>query len=124
MPVVDHWQVEQSHRPESSIWSTGRLHGVFVLKLFYKPFAIVASLIAGWLGRKTFKAIWAKVDDEDPPKPTREDQSAPKVVGAAALKAATMAGVAALMERGAAKSFHYLTGFWPGDQPKDEDEED
>jgi Protein of unknown function (DUF4235) len=109
-------------RRESSIWRMGRLHGVFVVKIFYVPFAIVAGLIAKRLGRKTFKAIWAKFDDEDPPKPTREDQTAPKVVGAAALEAATMAGVAALMERGAAKSFHYLTGFWPGDRP-DEDEE-
>jgi hypothetical protein len=102
----------------------GRLHGVIVMKILYKPFAIVAGLISGWLGRKTFKAIWAKVDDEAPPKPTAEEKSASKVVGAAALEAATKAGVAALVERGAARSFHYLTGFWPGDRPKDEDEDE
>jgi hypothetical protein len=97
---------------------------VFVLKIFYKPFAIVASVIAGRLGRKTFKAMWANFDDEDPPKPTREDQTARKVVGAAALEAATMAGFHALFERGAARSFQYLTGFWPGDRPKDGDEDE
>jgi hypothetical protein len=38
----------------------------------------------------------------------------PKVVGAAALEAATMAGVAAAADRVAAQAFHHLTGVWPG----------
>jgi hypothetical protein len=38
----------------------------------------------------------------------------PKVVGAAALEAATMAGVGAAADRFAAQAFHYLTGIWPG----------
>jgi hypothetical protein len=40
----------------------------------------------------------------------------PKVVGAAALEAATMAGVAAAVNRFTAAGFHYLFGVWPGEK--------
>jgi hypothetical protein len=43
------------------------------------------------------------------------------VVGAAALEAATMAGVGAAVDRAGARAFHHLTGIWPGDKREDED---
>jgi hypothetical protein len=84
------------------------------MKILYKPFAIIASVIAARLGRNVFKAIWTKIDSADPPEPTTEQASLPKVVGAAALEAATMAGVAAAVDRASARTFQHLTGFWPG----------
>jgi hypothetical protein len=84
------------------------------MKILYKPFAIIASIVAARLGANVFKAIWAKIDSAAPPKATTEQASLPKVVGAAALEAATMAGVAAAVNRGSARTFQYLTGFWPG----------
>jgi hypothetical protein len=45
-------------------------------------------------------------------------------VGAAALEAATMAGVAAAVERTTARVFHYFTGTWPGEKRKEEEEEE
>ncbi len=86
------------------------------MKILYKPFAIIASVIAARLGRNVFKAIWTKIDAADPPEPTTERASLPKVVGAAALEAATMAGVGAAADRAAARTFQYLTGFWPGER--------
>jgi Protein of unknown function (DUF4235) len=89
------------------------------MKLLYKPFGIIAGVIAARLGRSIFKTMWASIDDTDPPAPTSADASLPKVVAAAALEAATMAAVAAAVNRASARAFHYLTGIWPGQKPKE-----
>lgn len=94
------------------------------MKILYKPFAIIAGIISSQVGRRVFKKLWARVDDAAPPKPTTADASLGKVLGAATLEAATMAGVAAAINRASAKSFHYLTGIWPGDKSTKEDEEE
>jgi hypothetical protein len=84
------------------------------MKVLYKPFALIASVIGAKLGQRLFHALWARLDDTEPPNPTTEEASLGKVVGAKALEAATVAGVAAAVDRASARSFHYLTGFWPG----------
>ena len=91
-----------------------------MIKILYKPFGIIAGFIAARLGQSVFKAVWGKIDAAEPPKPTTEDANLPKVVGAAALEAATMAGVGAAVENGTARLFHYLTGLWPG-KPQEEE---
>jgi hypothetical protein len=84
------------------------------MKLFYKPFSLFAGLVGARIGQQVFRAMWARLDDSDPPHPESGEGSLPKVVGARALEAATMAGVAAAIDHTSAKSFHYLTGIWPG----------
>ena len=86
------------------------------MKLLYKPFGLIAALIAARIGRDLFKSMWSRIDEAEPPKPTTADASMGKVVGAAALEAATMAGVAAAVGRASARTFHYLTGIWPGER--------
>ncbi len=93
------------------------------MKILYKPFALIASLIAARIGASAFKAIWSKIDAAEPPEPTTADASLPKVVGAAVLEAATMAGIAAAVDRASASTFHHLTGVWPGKQHQDEEED-
>ena len=85
------------------------------MKIFYKPFAILASIIGARIARSIFSSVWAKIDHEEPPKATTEEASLPKVVGAAALEAATMAGIGAAFDRVGARAFHHLTGIWPGE---------
>ncbi len=92
-----------------------------MVKLLFKPFALIGGLIAARLGRTVFRSLWSRIDSREPPRPTTEEASLPKVVGAAALEAATMAGVAAAIDRIAARAFQRLTGLWPG---KREDEEE
>ncbi len=91
------------------------------MRIIYKPFALIASLIAVRLGRGVFKSLWARVDEGDPPDPTTPNASLGKVVGAAALEAATLASLAALADRAAARTFEYLTGVWPGKKPREKD---
>ena len=84
------------------------------MKILYKPFEIIAVRIGARLGRNTFKTVWARIDGADPPGPMNAEASTAKVVGAAALEAATRAGIAAAVDRASARTFHYLTGIWPG----------
>ncbi len=89
------------------------------MKIVYKPFALIAAVIGARLAKSIFKAVWAQIDSGDPPKPTTADASLPKVVGAAALEAATMAAVGAAFDRASARTFEHLTGFWPGDKQEE-----
>ena len=94
------------------------------MKILYKPFAVIAGMIGARLGRNAFKKMWAKIDDTEPPAPTTAEASFQKVVGAAALEAATVAAIGAAVDRASARSFHYLTGFWPGKQREEPLKED
>ncbi|HEY2653995.1 MAG TPA: DUF4235 domain-containing protein [Solirubrobacteraceae bacterium] len=88
------------------------------MKLFFKPFEIVARMIATRIGRALFRGFWSRLDVRDPPNPTAPDSTFTKVVTAAALEAATMASVGAAADRAAAEAFHHLTGIWPGKAAK------
>jgi hypothetical protein len=88
------------------------------MKLFYKLFAKITGTFASRIGKALFKAAWSRVDDAEPPKPTRLDASLSKVVAGAALEAATMAASAAVVERATAATFSYLFGVSP--EPKEE----
>ena len=86
------------------------------MKILYKPFGLIAGFIAARIGKSVFKTLWSKIDQAEPPAPTAADASLPKVVGAAALEAATRAGVAAAVDRTSARVFHHLIGIWPGEK--------
>lgn len=88
------------------------------MKILYKPFGLIVALIGARLAKSVFKAVWAQIDEREPPKPTTANASMPKVMGAAALEAATMAGIGAAVDRAGARTFEHLTGFWPGDTAK------
>jgi Protein of unknown function (DUF4235) len=94
------------------------------MRIFYKPFAIIAGVVAARLGRGVFRSVWARIDAADPPDPKNAEATLPKVVGAAALEAATMAGIAAAVERVSAQVFHYLTGIWPAKKKDKKDDAD
>jgi Protein of unknown function (DUF4235) len=85
------------------------------MKILYKPFGIIASLIGAKIANSVFKALWSRIDHEEPPSPTTAEASFPKVVGAAALEAATVAAISAAVDRAGARTFHHLTGIWPGE---------
>jgi hypothetical protein len=92
------------------------------MKILYKPFGLIAAAIAARIGKSIFRGLWSKIDDAEPPAATAPNATLPKVVGAAALEAATMAGVGAAVDRATARAFHHLTGIWPGDEPESENE--
>jgi len=93
------------------------------MKILYKPFAIIAGIISSRLGHSLFKQLWATIDEDEPPGPRTAEANMTKVIGAAALEAATMASVAAAIDHASAKWFQHLTGIWPGDKRAEESDE-
>jgi hypothetical protein len=92
------------------------------MKLLYKPFAIIAGLIAARMGESIFKRLWSKIDNEPPPVPAAGNASLGKTVGAQALEGAVMAATAAAIDGALARIFHYLLGGWPKKPPQEPDE--
>jgi hypothetical protein len=91
-------------------------------KILYFPFAIVGSIVARILGRKVFRAVWDRIDDEPPPAPGDGRGSMGKVIAGKALQAGVMAAAAAAVDRLFAQGFHHIIGTWPKKPPKpDED---
>jgi hypothetical protein len=89
------------------------------MKLLYKPFSAISSAIAAKVGQSTFRSVWSKVDDAEPPHPTTAQATVPKILGAVVLEAAIMAAVGALADRASARAFEHLTGAWPGEQTQE-----
>jgi Protein of unknown function (DUF4235) len=89
------------------------------MKLLYKPFGLIAGLIAGFLSKKIFDFIWARFDDEEPPEPKTEDAAIVKVLAAAAVQGMIFRTVRAAVDRQGAKGYRYLTGVWPGEKKPD-----
>ena len=92
-----------------------------IFKLLYKPFGIVAGIVGGLLSKRLFEFIWAKIDDEDPPKPTTQETTWPKTLAAAAVQGVTFKVTRAAVDRAGATTFHYFTGVWPGERRPDRD---
>lgn len=86
------------------------------MKLLYKPFGLLAGIVGGLLARRVFAAVWSRIDDERPPKPTTERATMTRVVGAAALQGATLAATRAAVDRAGARAFAHLFGVWPGER--------
>jgi hypothetical protein len=83
-------------------------------KVIYKPFGIVIGILGGLVSKKIFEAIWGIFDEEEPPKPTTRQTNWPKILAAAAVQGITFKMTRAVVDRGGAKGFNYLTGVWPG----------
>jgi hypothetical protein len=92
------------------------------MKLIYKPFGLFAGILAGILSKKLFEAVWGIFDAKEPPKPTTQQTTWPKVLGAAAVEGVTFKVTRAAVDRAGAKGFAHLTGFWPGEKEPDESE--
>ena len=86
------------------------------MKLIYKPFGLIAGLIAGFLSSKIFDFIWARIDDQEPPEPKTEQAPLAKVLAAAAVQGLIFKTVRAYVDRQGARGFRYLTGVWPGEK--------
>jgi hypothetical protein len=90
-----------------------------LVKLLYKPFGIIAGLIAGLLSKKIFEQVWGLIDKEEPPEATTKYATWPKVLGAAAVEGVTFKVTRAAVDRAGARSFERLTGVWPGEKETD-----
>ena len=89
------------------------------MRLLYRPFGIILGLAAGMLSKSVFNFVWSRIDDEEAPKATIEDETWTKVHASAALQGVVFQTVRAAVNRGGAEGFQYLTGVWPGEKTPD-----
>ena len=88
---------------------------VIILKVLYKPFGIVVSVLGGVLAGAIFKRVWKLAGHEDEaPEATDAQRGWGEVLIAATLQGAIFALVKAATDRGAATVTRRLLGFWPG----------
>jgi hypothetical protein len=89
------------------------------MKLIYKPFGLLAGIVAGLLARRVFTVVWGAIDDHEPPEATTERASWTRVLAAAAIQGATFSATRALVDRAGARTFQHLLGVWPGERDPD-----
>ena len=84
-------------------------------KFLYKPFAIVAGVVAGKAAGAIFKRIWASLaKQQEMPLALEQQRGWVEVIVAAALKGAVFGGVKAFVDRTFATGYFRRTGVWPG----------
>ena len=85
------------------------------MKLLYKPFGLIISVIGGILAGAIFKQVWKLVaHEEDTPDSTDVQKSWTEVLIAATVQGAIFALVKAAVDRAGAEATLKLTGVWPG----------
>jgi hypothetical protein len=85
-------------------------------KLLFIPFSVIGGILAGIVGKKTFEALWGKIDDHEAPDPEHRNISLKKLATALVLQGAIFRAVRGLFDHGARRLFSKLTGSWPGDE--------
>jgi hypothetical protein len=87
------------------------------MKLLYKPFSLLISVLSGVLAGAIFKRIWKfAAGEEDAPKATDAERGWREILVAAALQGAVFASVKAALDRATAQGTQALTGTWPGEE--------
>ena len=89
------------------------------MKFLFMPFSILAGLIAGFMSKKIFDGIWQLFNDEEAPEPEHRQISLVKLIMALAIEGAVFRAVRGLVDHSARRSFHRVTGSWPGDEAPD-----
>ena len=85
------------------------------MKLLYKPFGLLVSVLGGLIAGALFKQVWKAIAHErQAPKAKDRDRTWREVLAAAAIQGAVFGGVKALIDRAGATGFARLTGVWPG----------
>jgi hypothetical protein len=85
------------------------------MKILYKPFGLVASVLGGLLAGALFKRLWRTIaDDDEAPSAKDRDRTWREVIAAAAIQGAVFGGIKAIIDRAGATGFARLTGVWPG----------
>jgi hypothetical protein len=85
------------------------------MKLMYRPFGLILSVIGGQLAMAAFRRLWSAASgQEDAPKSTDRDRGWREVLVAATLQGAIFGGTKAIIDRFGATAYERLVGVWPG----------
>jgi Protein of unknown function (DUF4235) len=85
------------------------------VKLLYRPFGLIAGVLAGLVAGAIFKRMWVSLaPGEDTPDAKDKYRSWLEVISAGAIQGAVFGAVKAAVDRAGATGFEQLTGVWPG----------
>jgi hypothetical protein len=88
-----------------------------VVKLVYKPFGLLFSILGGIVAGMIFKRLWQTIAHEaDSPDAKDRNKGWAEVIAAAAAQGAVFGGVKAAIDRAGAAGFARATGVWPGSE--------
>jgi hypothetical protein len=86
------------------------------VKMLYRPFGLLFSVLGGIVASAMFKQVWKRVaHEEEAPSAKEASRSWGEVLPAAAVQGAVFAFVKAAVDRGGLKGFEKATGVWAGD---------
>jgi hypothetical protein len=92
---------------------------VNVNKLLYRPLGMLFGVLGGLAASALFGQVWKLITGtEEAPTPTQKDRSWGEVLLAASVQGAIFGLVKAAIDRGGAAGYNRLTGEWPGDTNK------
>ncbi|HEY2271531.1 MAG TPA: DUF4235 domain-containing protein [Jatrophihabitantaceae bacterium] len=90
------------------------------MKLLYRPFGLLISVLGGLLAGVLFKQIWRAVaHEDDTPDAKDQERGWGEIVAAAAIEGAVFGTVKAVVDRAGASGFERATGVWPGNTGDD-----
>jgi hypothetical protein len=95
--------------------------GSAAMGLLFKPFGLVAGLIASRLSSTIFDRVWRSTEGQPLPDPDVREDPAGRAIAAAALQAGIFAATSAAANRYGMHVFEHLFGRWPGKSRADED---
>jgi hypothetical protein len=85
------------------------------MRLLYKPFAVIAGIVAGRAAGAIFQRLWRVLGRQtDMPLALAQSRGWIEVVFAATLRGAVFGGVKAFVDRAFATGYFRRTGVWPG----------
>jgi hypothetical protein len=85
-------------------------------KLLFIPVSIGGGLLAGFVSRKMFDALWGLVDEEEPPSSKHREIDWRKLLLAAALQGAIFRAIREASDHYGRVAFARTTGSWPGEE--------
>jgi hypothetical protein len=86
------------------------------MKVLYRPFGLIVSVLGGLLAGMLFKRTWRTIaGEDDSPDATDRNRGWGEVITAAAIEGALFGAVKATVDRAGATGFARATGVWPGD---------
>lgn len=94
-----------------------------VNKLLYRPLGMLFGVLGGLAASALFGQVWKLITGtKEAPTPTQKDRGWGEVLLAASIQGAIFGLVKAVIDRGGATGYDKLTGEWPGDTNKYDDD--
>jgi hypothetical protein len=91
------------------------------MKLLFKPFSLIAGLIASRLAMAIFNQVWLRVDGGELPDPDVREDPAGRAIAAAVLQSSIFAATNAAVSRYGMHVFEHAFGTWPGDHKEEQE---